>query len=398
MLSIVVHGIKKSNINNVLRRHLGITIMFATQQRIPGDQATIFIMNCALIPLITRWPQQGRNAVHASVKCGYSATPLPKIKIRPRLAPSIGITRASARQMQIQMQWISTAGKLMRRKKMKTIPGAQVPKDDKSSRSLTSVLDQSEHIKVLVVEAAAELSSVNTVLKQGLTERDPSPGVENAIEKSEAVEGKVQDASAKLSLVNLALKAEVKKRHVLEEQLAAVTEQGEADRHAAFHDVLTGLPNRALFNDRLEYGLAQAARHGRRLAVMFVDLDDFKIINDTHGHDAGDSVLRIIAGRLKENTRSEDTVSRLGGDEFLYLLMEVGDEHDVSLIAQKLIKSIQTPCSVSKPGFTLSPSVKASIGIALFPQHGTTAKVLIESADMAMYEAKRTKSGYNFAR
>ncbi|MFA6902975.1 MAG: GGDEF domain-containing protein [Gallionellaceae bacterium] len=280
---------------------------------------------------------------------------------------------------------------------MKTSPGVQVPKAVKVSRSLNKVLDQSEHIKELVVEAADELSSVNAVLKQGLTDQEPLPGVENAIEKSEAVEDKVQDASAKLSLVNQALKTEVKRRHVLEAQLAAVTEQGEADHHAAFHDVLTDLPNRALFNDRLEYALAQAVRHGWALAVMFVDLDDFKIINDTHGHDVGDSVLRIIAGRLRENTRSEDTVSRLGGDEFIYLLMEVGSEHDVTLIAQNIIKSIQAPCNVNKPGFTLSPSVKASIGIALFPKNGTTANTLIESADKAMYEAKRIKSGYVFA-
>jgi diguanylate cyclase (GGDEF)-like protein len=300
--------------------------------------------------------------------------------------------------MQIDIQRIFAAGKLIRGHNMKTNPGMQVPKEVKSSRSLNNVLDQSEHIKDLVVEAAVELSSVNAVLKQGLTVRAPLPGVENAIEKSEAVEGKVQDASAKLSLVNLALKTEVTKRHVLEAQLAAVTEQGEADHHAAFHDALTDLPNRALFNDRLEYGLAQAARHGWTLAVMFADLDDFKIINDTHGHDVGDSVLQIISGRLQENSRSEDTVSRLGGDEFLCLLMEVGDERDASLIAQKIIKSVQTPCNVNKPGFALSLTVKASIGIALFPKNGTTAQVLIESADKAMYEAKRTKSGYYFAR
>lgn len=274
---------------------------------------------------------------------------------------------------------------------------ASAPKGVKSSKSLTKVLDQSKQAKGLVVEAAKDLASVNTVLKQKLIERDPLPGVENAIEKSEAVEGKVQEASAKLSVVNLALKAEVKERHALESQLAAVTEQGQADHHAAFHDALTGLPNRALFNDRLEYGLAQAARHGWTLAVMFVDLDDFKIINDTHGHDVGDSVLRIIAGRLKENMRSEDTVSRLGGDEFLYLLMEVQDEQDVTLIAQKIIQSIQTPCNVNQPGLTVSPRVKASIGIAVFPRNGTTAETLIKSADTAMYQAKRTKLGYSFA-
>lgn len=273
-----------------------------------------------------------------------------------------------------------------------------MPQDVKSSKSLNKVLDQSEHIKNLVVEAAEELSSVNTVLKQEITERNLPPGVENAIEKSAAVEGKVEEASEKLSVVNLALRSEVKQRHVLENQLAAVTEQGEADRHAALHDILTGLPNRALFNDRLEHGLAQVARHGGTLAVMFVDLDDFKIINDTHGHDVGDDVLQIIARRLKENARSDDTVSRFGGDEFLCLLMEFRDEQDISQIAQKIIKSIQAPCNVNKPSFTINPSVKASIGIAVFPKNGTTAEMLIKSADAAMYQAKSTKSGYSFAK
>lgn len=278
-----------------------------------------------------------------------------------------------------------------------TGPGAQVPEDVKSSKSLSKVLDQSEHVKDLVVEAAEELSSINTVLKQEITDGNLLPVVENAIEKSAAVEDKVQEASEKLSVVNLALKAEVKQRNVLENKLAAVTKQGEADRHAALHDTLTGLPNRALFNDRLEHGLAQAARHGGTLAVMFVDLDDFKIINDTHGHDVGDGVLRIIAQRLKENARSVDTVSRHGGDEFLCLLMEVRDEQVITQIAQKIIKLIEAPCNVSKPGFAINPSVKASIGVAVFPKNGTTKEALIESADAAMYEAKRTKSGYIFA-
>ncbi|HSM97441.1 MAG TPA: GGDEF domain-containing protein [Gallionella sp.] len=248
-----------------------------------------------------------------------------------------------------------------------------------------------------MVEAAEELSSVNTVLKHEITGQNLPPLVESAIEKSAAVEDKVEEASEKLSVVNLALRSEVKRRHVLEIKLAAVTEQGVADHHAALHDILTGLPNRALFNDRLEHGLAHVARHGGALAVMFVDLDDFKIINDTHGHDVGDGVLQIIAQRLKENARDDDTVSRFGGDEFLCLLMEIRDEQDISRIAQKFIKSIQAPCNVNKPSFTINPSVKASIGIAVFPKNCMTAEMLIKSADTAMYQAKNAKSGYSFA-
>jgi diguanylate cyclase (GGDEF)-like protein len=108
-------------------------------------------------------------------------------------------------------------------------------------------------------------------------------------------------------------------------------------------------------------------------------------------------VLRTIANRLLANTRDDDTVSRHGGDEFLYLLMEVRDERDISVIAEKLLKAIQTPCPLTAGGQSLNPCVKASIGIALFPRHGTTSDELINRADAAMYQAKQTKSGYTFA-
>jgi diguanylate cyclase (GGDEF)-like protein len=260
------------------------------------------------------------------------------------------------------------------------------------------VLGRSEQVKELVVEAAEGLSSVNTALKEELAATDPHPGVEEALERSEVVEAKVQDASEQLSVVNQDLKNEVKERHILEGQLAAVTEQGEADRKASLHDVLTGLPNRALFHDRLEHGIAQAQRHGWTLAVMFVDLDNFKAINDTHGHDVGDSVLRTIATRLKDGTRSDDTVSRHGGDEFLYLLMEIRDERDAVAIAQKIIAAIRAPCEIRLHGRALTLTVEASIGIAVFPAGGQTVEALIKSADTAMYQAKRAGSGYSFAR
>jgi diguanylate cyclase (GGDEF)-like protein len=184
---------------------------------------------------------------------------------------------------------------------------------------------------------------------------------------------------------------------MVEHQLAAAIEQEEASRHAAFHDVLTGLPNRALFNNRLEHGFAQARRHGWTLAVMFVDLDDFKILNDSYGHDTGDVVLQTIARRLEENIRGADTVSRHGGDEFLYLLTEIRDEQNIAMIAEKVIQAIQAPCNVSVRDLDISPSIKASIGISIFPKDGTTAEALVTSADTAMYRAKQAKSGYSFA-
>ena len=263
--------------------------------------------------------------------------------------------------------------------------------------SLASVLDQNLHVQSLVQESAEELSSVNAGIKEEIANQVCPPGFEHALEKSEAVEGKVQDASDKLSVVNLAIEAEIEEREVLDRKLAAVTAQGEVDRRAAMHDSLTDLPNRALFYDRLEHGFQQAKRHGWSLAVMFVDLDDFKVINDTYGHEAGDGVLKVIAGRLVECTRGEDTVSRHGGDEFVILINEAPELAAVSLIAEKLITAIQMPCDILSSNITVSRIIQASIGIAIYPQHGADADSLISDADRAMYVAKRSKSGYCFA-
>ncbi|MEP6906344.1 MAG: GGDEF domain-containing protein, partial [Gemmatimonadales bacterium] len=195
-----------------------------------------------------------------------------------------------------------------------------------------------------------------------------------------------------------ALMGDVRDRVMLDHQFAAITEQEQAARHASLHDVLTGLPNRVLFKDRLEHGIAQAKRHEWVLAVMFVDLDKFKSINDSHGHDVGDSVLKTVSHRLKDGTRSGDTVSRIGGDEFIYLMMEIRDEASVAMVAGKIIDAIQAPMniSLSEPAFEVS--IRASIGISMFPKDGTTADALITRADMAMYDAKQSKSGYAFAK
>ena len=281
---------------------------------------------------------------------------------------------------------------------MKPNAKTELPKDTEHAKSLTDVLAQSEQVKILVQESANELSSVNVTLKHELTEPALPPAVESVLEKSVAIEEKVQEAAEKLTVVNRALANEVRTRVMLEYRLAAATEQEISARHAAFHDVLTGLPNRALFDDRLAHGLAQANRQGWNLAVLFLDLDDFKMINDTHGHDAGDIVLQTVAKRLQENTRSDDTISRHGGDEFLYLLMDNRNEQDVALIAGKIIAAIQAPCHVSTADRNITLCVKTSIGIAIFPKDGTTADALIKSADTAMYLAKQNKSGFAFTK
>ena len=251
-----------------------------------------------------------------------------------------------------------------------------LPKDTAAPKSLARVLDQSERIKEAVEECAEDLAAVNSALKDELENRPSQPGVESALQKSESVESKVQDAAEDLTNVNRALEAEVKERHQLEHELVAVKKQEEAARHAAFHDPLTSLPNRVLFNDRLEHGLAQAKRHEWTLAVMFIDLDNFKSINDTHGHVVGDAVLQTIALRLKNMTRDDDTVCRHGGDEFLYLLLELKHESDATMVAEKIIQAVSEPCEVNANEGALKLIVKPSIGIAIFPhrrRHGRCA-------------------------
>ena len=124
------------------------------------------------------------------------------------------------------------------------------------------------------------------------------------------------------------------------------------------------------------------------LAVMFIDLDDFKNINDTHDHAAGDQLLQAIVIRLKGAIRTDDTVSRHGGDEFLYLLLELKNEADAPRVADKLIKTIGEPCELTVDGIVITAVVRPSIGIAISPRDGQSGDALIQSADSAMYRAK----------
>ena len=156
--------------------------------------------------------------------------------------------------------------------------------------------------------------------------------------------------------------------------------------HLAEHDALTDLPNRLLLNDRLARSIALSRRYGRRLAVLFLDCDRFKHINDTLGHAIGDQVLRSVAKRLTTCVRESDTVSRHGGDEFLILLSEVDQPEDAGLIAEKIVSSVAEPHFIAGHELTLT----ASVGIALYPEDGQDAQSLIMRADTAMYHAKNT--------
>ena len=172
---------------------------------------------------------------------------------------------------------------------------------------------------------------------------------------------------------------------------AAQLEVHEAQWHA-LHDSLTGLPNRELFDDRLVQAIALADRHDWTLAVMFLDLDQFKSINDAHGHTAGDAALRTVAQRLLRYVRDEDTVCRNGGDEFLYLLMNPRGKKNIERIANTVLGAVAQPLAIA--GAELA--IKSSIGIAIYPWDGLRADQLISNADAAMYVAKRYARGIAF--
>jgi diguanylate cyclase (GGDEF)-like protein/PAS domain S-box-containing protein len=152
----------------------------------------------------------------------------------------------------------------------------------------------------------------------------------------------------------------------------------------AYHDVLTMLPNRKLFTDRLTHSLSRARRSGKSLAVMFVDLDHFKSINDRLGHEAGDELLLEMARRLRANVRDDDTVARLGGDEFTIILAELRYPEDAVNVTEKILKAVEQPLLIAGT----SIEVSASIGIAIFPDDGNDAESLLRNADSAMYRAK----------
>lgn len=184
---------------------------------------------------------------------------------------------------------------------------------------------------------------------------------------------------------NFSLRREVNLRRKVEEKM----------RFMAGHDDLTQLPNRSLLIERLQTALHQHARHNEMLALMFIDLDGFKQVNDQHGHDVGDEMLVKLSALLSHCVRKTDTVARFGGDEFVILLTGLVDKDDAAIVAEKILLYLQEPLALS----VCQATVGASIGIAIYPHDGTDAATLLKSADKLMYQVKQQgKSQYRFSR
>ncbi|MDD5389593.1 MAG: diguanylate cyclase [Gallionellaceae bacterium] len=187
------------------------------------------------------------------------------------------------------------------------------------------------------------------------------------------------------------MEAKVRIHNLLEVRLLykQLEEYSRALESLALHDSLTGLPNRRLLFDRLELSIAHAHRNNSTMAVMYLDLDGFKQINDTLGHDAGDALLGMVAARLEAAVRQEDTVARMGGDEFVIGLWEISHADAAAKLASKVIQAVSRPYRIQDRGV----SVTASVGVGIYPLHGEDVETLMKSADLALYEAKRSGKG-----
>lgn len=175
--------------------------------------------------------------------------------------------------------------------------------------------------------------------------------------------------------------------------ISTLKQSEEQLEHLATHDTLTTLPNRLLFNDRLEHALEHAKRHGTKVSLLYMDLDNFKGINDSFGHPFGDRLLQVVADRLMTCVRSEDTVARLGGDEFTIITEDIFHSHDAAVVAHRVLDSLSKPIALE--GHEIFTT--ASIGISLYPDHGNDVHVLMKNADTAMYHAKKLgRNKYQF--
>lgn len=241
---------------------------------------------------------------------------------------------------------------------------------------------------------------------RGLYTGNPLPQLACATPAQPDPDFSVPECVAALEMLNQALERETVQRQELEhafQHAKTALAQAEADlacvrsgerqaRHQAMHDDLTALPNRRHLLQQLDQALAQHGPDSTGPTVLYLDLDDFKAVNDTHGHGVGDEVLRITAARLSAAVRHGDMVVRLGGDEFACLLRGVADPVPLRQLCTKLLDTVSCPMKIG----SLQLLVRPSIGVAICSQQGTTAENLLACADSAMYAAKRGQSGFAF--
>lgn len=263
--------------------------------------------------------------------------------------------------------------------------------------TISAIWDIDPHVQIIICTAYTDHTWDEIVGTLGRTDgllvlRKPFDSIE-VLQAAHALSSKWELAAQVQSRLD-ELDSAVRERtsaleHTNRKLLREVQSRTEAEntlRHMASHDALTGLPNRSLLQDRIKSAIARAQRYGAKLAVMLLDLDHFKEVNDSCGHEAGDALLTVIAERLRHCAREVDTVARMGGDEFVILLEGLADPKDAALVAQRVVESCSEPIAVMGHELRTPPS----IGIAIYPDDCQDAASLLKSADLAMYEAKNT--------
>lgn len=265
--------------------------------------------------------------------------------------------------------------------------------------ALNAALEKSQEVQEKVEACAEDLGVANDGVKKSIDQGATTLSARQALQQGERVEAQVQECADDLDEVTDTLAQGIddleqveialarSRASLVETKTALATAQAE-ERQAtmrAMHDTATGLANRGLFDDRLAHGISMADRHHWTLAVMFLDLDRFKSINDELGHATGDRVLKEVATRLQRFARDDDTVCRNGGDEFLVLLVNPKAGANILRLATALLKDIARPMAIGG----IERVVGASIGIALYPADGSTGDELVDRADAAMYRAKK---------
>lgn len=248
-------------------------------------------------------------------------------------------------------------------------------------------VDASENSMPFEATALRQVDSMLVIVEHVPSTYEAKQSQAKKSRENDLLKGLLEDKKAKQAQ-NIAsreteLEQEISERRALEKQLT----------HLAFHDALTGLPNRSLFTDRLSRAIAEAERKKESVVVMFIDLDDFKKVNDSFGHHVGDKVIQGAASRLKKCLRDIDSIARLGGDEFTLLVPHIGDHEDIEVIARRLIESLDDPIVVEGSEFRMS----ISIGISVYPNDANNEDSLLRNADTAMYFAKHTRGpSYKF--
>jgi diguanylate cyclase (GGDEF)-like protein/PAS domain S-box-containing protein len=257
-----------------------------------------------------------------------------------------------------------------------------------------------QHYSVLIHDE--DLARANYVFHEGRSEHRLSRDVELRL-KSRHANGEVRTFTHELMTIAFSPNEKSQEPDLSRPELFGtygvardISDRKRADElitYQAYHDILTDLPNRVLFKDRLGLAVLQAKRNDAGLALMFIDLDRFKLVNDTLGHEIGDKLLQQAATRLKACLRSGDTLARLGGDEFTAVLPELNDRQDAALIAEKFLACLRLPFQLAGQ----SVHISASIGIAIYPDDGESIDELIRNSDIAMYHMKaQGKNGYSF--